>query len=402
MNVERIDVEVDNNVHAENDYYKFGYQKFGPLLYGFTKWLSESLKKEEIDNILFLSRDGYMMKRAYEALGYSEKGIKTSYFYCSRKSLRTALIWECDSYKHIIKYMNKTKNVTLRNMLELFGFDELTNSKISADYGVDLDYYIPYEKISSCELFVQIFEDFKEQIRGNSNEQRELLLEYLKNNIDGKICGIVDIGWHGSLQYYLEKFVEQNKLDISFVGFYVGISPFYKNNGRMNGYLFDNCRDRNHKKVLCSRGLLERLFQSQEGSTVAYKRDGSRIGIVNDLYEYDKECLIMTCISELQNGAISYIVDNQNHYMVCDDMREFAKQYINFGMNPSNRDLELFKFLYNTDGCKSYYISNKPLYKYKFKELCYELNSSPWKTGFMKSLFKIPFPYFWIYKIISK
>ena len=61
------------------------------------------------------------------------------------------------------------------------------------------------------------------------------------------------------------------------------------------------------------------------------------------------------------------------------------------------KDIKLFSFFYNTDGVKEYYTSQKGLLKYKPKELLMALSNSVWKTGFMKSVFKIPLPYFYIY-----
>lgn len=39
-------------------------------------------------------------------------------------------------------------------------------------------------------------------------------------------------------------------------------------------------------------------------------------------------------------------------------------------------------------------MSQKKLVQYKPRELMHALSNSVWKTGFLKSVFKIPFPYF--------
>lgn len=81
---------------------------------------------------------------------------------------------------------------------------------------------------------------------------------------------------------------------------------------------------------------------------------------------------------------------------------ELAMPLIKFGKYPSLKDVELFSFFYNTDGIKEYYVSQKGLLEYKPKELLRALSNSVWKTGFMKSVFKIPFPYFYIYSWIRR
>lgn len=60
-------------------------------------------------------------------------------------------------------------------------------------------------------------------IKEKSEQQRKYLMQYLKQiNFQGN-CAIVDIGWHGSMQYYLEKFCELNDIKVELHGYYVGI-----------------------------------------------------------------------------------------------------------------------------------------------------------------------------------
>ena len=80
----------------------------------------------------------------------------------------------------------------------------------------------------------------------------------------------------------------------------------------------------------------------------------------------------------------------------------YAMPLIKCGKNPSLKNVKLFSFFYNTDGIKEYYVSQKGLFQYKPKELLHELSNSVWKTGFMKSVFKIPFPYYWVYCLLKK
>ena len=75
---------------------------------------------------------------------------------------------------------------------------------------------------------------------------------------------------------------------------------------------------------------------------------------------------------------------------------------LRFGRKPSLADTKLFSFFYNTDGSKAYYTSQKPLYRYRPKELIRALSDSPWKTGFMKSAFKVPLPYYTVYRLMKK
>ena len=53
---------------GRSEYYSFGFTRFGPFLYGFVRWLNKELLKKGYDRIFFFSRDGYMMKKAFEII----------------------------------------------------------------------------------------------------------------------------------------------------------------------------------------------------------------------------------------------------------------------------------------------------------------------------------------------
>ena len=43
-----------------------GYFALGMYVYGITKWLVDSIKKEKYDSIVFMARDGYLPMQAYK------------------------------------------------------------------------------------------------------------------------------------------------------------------------------------------------------------------------------------------------------------------------------------------------------------------------------------------------
>lgn len=116
-------------------------------------------------------------------------------------------------------------------------------------------------------------------------------------------------------------------------------------------------------------------------------------------YEYEDDSILKNHIQEIHRGALSYINLNPNtgreNYVL-------AEKLMRFGVRPSLKELRLFAPFYNTDGTKEYYVGQKPLYKYSIKELRHAISNSSWKNGFLKSIFKIPFPYYEVYKLLKK
>ena len=118
-------------------------------------------------------------------------------------------------------------------------------------------------------------------------------------------------------------------------------------------------------------------------------------------YEYTENRQIIQAIKCWQNGALRY-VEKANAADIRKSKEEFVRPLLSFGMHPSLKDTRLFSFFYNIDGSKVWYLPQKPLYRYRPKELVHALANSPWKTGFMKAAFKLPLPYHLIYRALKK
>lgn len=107
-------------------------------------------------------------------------------------------------------------------------------------------------------------------------------------------------------------------------------------------------------------------------------------------------------MKEWQEGALDFIKKISLRQDILVENKIWAIPLINVGKNPTNKQIKLFEFLYNVDGIKNYYVCQKSLWEYDLEEFIHSLSNSVWKTGFMKSAFKIPLPYFWIYELIRK
>ena len=100
-------------------------------------------------------------------------------------------------------------------------------------------------------------------------------------------------------------------------------------------------------------------------------------------------------------GALDYIEQKKNYLKEDEDYVKFAQPLIAIGKNPTLKMVKLFLFLQYRWG-KRILCESEKLVQYKPRELMHALSNSVWKTGFLKSVFKIPFPYFYIYRIFRK
>ena len=226
----------DPSIKKESSYYQFGWKYFGPFLLGFTKWLYSKLQDEKIKKVYFFSRDGYMMQKSYEI--FAPDDIEIEYVYFSRKSIRQALLYKCDDYKESIQYLSIEKYISLGKILEYYGYSKEEREEIARENKWNLLKEFQYTTLDKNVEIKNIYKRLEKEIKQKSRKQKEYLLKYLNQiNFYGD-CAIVDIGWHGSMQYYLEKFCSLNELNVNMHGYYVGIMPNVLLSGSVDGYPF--------------------------------------------------------------------------------------------------------------------------------------------------------------------
>ena len=136
-----------------------------------------------------------------------------------------------------------------------------------------------------------------------------------------------------------------------------------------------------------------------EGSVYGYEYQNHVVAPLLNQYEYEGEKELISYIREWQNGALDFVKEALSRKLQLPEL-DLAMPLVNFGMNPPITGVKLFSFFYNTDGTKEYYVSQKKLFEYKLKELIHALSNSVWKTGFMKSVFRLPLPYYYIYCLL--
>ena len=380
-----------------SNYEKFGYEYFGPFLKGFTEWLCQGFVLQNAEKVFFFSRDGFMMQKAC-CLHHKfvEKKIKHEYVYFSRNSLRRALLWDCQSYEESLQYLSNQRFITFAELASYYGISEGEKDTIANSFGILWNQSFLQKTLCKNENVKKFYDAYKPQIELLSKKQYHDIVLYLKQiGLQGNVA-IVDIGWHGAMQYYLELLIKKAQIEARITGYYIGINVIYPIKGLACGYLFDNNNLKLRKRILCSLGVFEKLFQSLEGSTDSYACNLGKIVPVLKKYEYENDDKMRNYIVALQNGALRYLSDAP----YC-GKRSWEK-LMKFGMNPSFDEMKLFSFFYNLDGEKLYFLPQKSIFQYRMKEFLLAFSNSCWKTGFMKAAFKLPLPYFWIYNVLRK
>ena len=195
-----------------HNFHELGYWLYGAPLLTFMLWLIKKSRADGVERILFLARDGYFLRPLYEFVTklLHEETLPSDYFYASRRAVTVASIRNISQAKHLIKL--RFEGTTKKFFRERFGLD----------LGDDTKIILPNEfSLTDCESIVeQIIDEHAEEILRHAATERDNFQKYIAN-IGGSLdrCGVVDMGYSGTIQFYLQELTEK-----IFTGYYFATS----------------------------------------------------------------------------------------------------------------------------------------------------------------------------------
>ena len=407
---------INNHTNFEDNYEKFGYEIFGPLLFGFSSWLIKDMKNKKVKKVLFMSRDGFILKKAYDNLGF-DKLIPSFYFEASRRSLRVPNYSSKMSFEEMVNVLTVPNLTNLKQIFDSWGLDINKHLDVLKKLNLNKESEFKRDQLKRNPIFKQLFIQIKDYIFANSEVELANLKKYLKQiNFNQKIA-IVDIGWGGSMQKFLNETLNKMNISTNIVGYYVGLTKraqqnLGSNNLEAYGYAFDRLNNPNGDDLERPFvGLFETLFLEQNGSVMKYSKKNNKVIAVRYPYEYlingdvTREVI---AVKKIQLAALDFVMQFSksytSSYTKISNETMFSNLY-QFGVHPIIKDVNLFgNFNFFNDGTKvkladpkniSYYLLHVP-------ELRSDLYNSQWKIGFLKKLLKLPINYVGIFKLLHK
>ncbi|MFR1827797.1 MAG: HAD-IA family hydrolase [Clostridium butyricum] len=386
-----LDKFISNRIlNMDNDYEKFGYECIGPLLYDFCIWLDNNFKKNNFKCLNFLSREGQILQKAFNIIFPDQR---TNYLCVSRKSIIGAMLCRANSIEDRLNMIQVPHAFDRKVVIDLLGLDV---KKYSTYINFDEEkIYKSIEDVINDNEFFEFLGMVDCQVVKNSEGQKKILEKYLKFDQDMSDICIVDIGWNGTMQYYLNKLLELTNNSKKIQGYYMGVSmnSIKKYPGLNNcGYLFEkelNDIKIDENMVFSFCGLFESIFTADHGSVKEYYKNNNDIKPIFYNYEYEHNYKV---ISQIQKGALNFVEDYQNSIIknfINLNCKIVSSKILRFGNYPRKNELKLFKDLDFFDVKKGKMIGEMKLFRNSFKELHNEFVISGWKVGFIKRVLYI-------------
>ena len=298
-----------------NKYYYYGYVHGGLFVLGYANWIYKYVKQNNIEKVIFLSRDGYILNKLFSKF-YND--IDSSYFYWSRHA-SICNTMDRDLEYFYFQFIDRIKRnypqLTIEQLLkkiELTEYSELlckyelnSKEKISAENVIEKLKFMIEENIEILRKISQ----------NNSNITKQILKSLIK---DKKKIAIVDIGWRGSgiisLKYLIE---EKWKMQCEVTGLLAGthcsksnFSPVLFQKGVLNAYMFSMLHNRNltqyhEKEVELKNTIIEILISAPHSSFLKYGLQNNKV--VPIFEKEDKTNMLLT--KEIQKGEMDFVND---------------------------------------------------------------------------------------------
>ncbi len=234
--------------------YEYGFTYGGLFAMGYCYFIHDYYLKNSVDKILFLSRDGDILKQVYEKM-FPEDNI--SYVYWSR-SAATKLMASYNRYDYVRRfiYQKVNKKISIRKILQSMELqvliDEMMHNK-----EIMLEDYLTND---NSELLKDFILKHFDKVIAAYEEQNEAAKQYFAMELQECSCAVaVDIGWAGSGAMAISCLVEQIwELPCKITGIIAGTNTIHNmepdasesflQNGKLVSYMYSQAHNRDLMK----------------------------------------------------------------------------------------------------------------------------------------------------------
>lgn len=265
------------------------FSELGDTLWLWTERLYERLRRDRVEQVFFLSREGQPLKRMFDAYAATAGGgVQSRYLEVSRRATLLASLGPLDS-EPFDTLFRQYRAISLLEFLSSLGLEGALASVTDA-LGLSPDEVRARQNdFPSSPLFARLRQcaAFRMLYEAQRVAQREAFLDYLRDLAGGcppSTLVVVDVGWKGTIQDNLHALLCAGDAPAveAVQGFYLGlvapgsIGP----TNRKEGLLFSCLGGRTwgYQVFNENKSLFEIVLAADHGSVVGYARDAKGCG----------------------------------------------------------------------------------------------------------------------------
>lgn len=323
-----------------NEYEMLGCRYAGTIFYPFVSWILEKSVSMGIKQLLFIARDGYLLKKMADII-IEKKGYKilTSYVYGSRKAWRKAAFFSDDfNWDTYFENSGDIYFSSLNKLSELFDIDEDELKKYiykEDNINKDDNFGTWIKKFLKCDDSFLVF--LRKQYQSSYNMIKQYMHQVINSNESE--FAFVDLRGTGYTLECLNQVI--NEL------FHQNIKSFYftlgnYKNRKCDAYVYD-------VQDYVASAVLEKLCRAPHGQTEGYEcKDGIIIPVLNHALD---DTFKRLKIDDFVNGAMFYAKQQAVIDYTYNNIR-FLSDYIT--ILAENRDIEVKNYIIGVPNAEGY------------------------------------------------
>ncbi len=310
--------QVNNRLHSGvvpklnySSFWEFGYLYGGLAALGYVNWIHKKAKQEGKELVVFLARDGAILKEIYDFL-YDD--IPCCYMLWSRiAGIRDISVGTRELILFRVIDENAGTGITIREALAMMGWEKSADIFESAHCIIDVP--LCKENIHKVkELIVRNWRKIEEQTENMIvNEER-----YIYKCIGScKNIALVDIGWTGKNSLKLKEIIKKND-DKMFISIYMlGVvtkvqNPYEIKNDSIQCYMFAADYNREIQDAFCKMSnmaldIVEKMFSTAACSFIGITETGKYKFAAPEIENYK-------VYKEISSGIIDFCIEYVENY----------------------------------------------------------------------------------------
>lgn len=298
--------------YRDDFWFSLGYSHAGPLLLGFTLWLQRRAQADGITGLYFLARDGHIVHRIHGALAEHGADVTAgTYLHASRRALNIPALTRVDEAACDF-LVSGSSVLTAGEFIARVGLDPRECLEALDALGLEpdslIDSGLQYGRLRA------LFRSLEDQLLAHAARERVLLHDYFgEQGVFGQShLGLVDIGWHGSMQTSFCALLDAFGGGPDVTGYYLGTFHAARQRveagARQRAYLCELGEPAELWRLIrVSVEIFEWLFCAPHGSVCGFSRAGS--GVVPLFDGMDAEQLRHETAERMQAGVIAFVQD---------------------------------------------------------------------------------------------
>lgn len=199
----------------------FGYKYAGLMLYGYCDWLDRQFQEQNLHQLIFASRDGYIPMQIFQQY-YPQYDCR--YFYASRRAYLFSGLKEVDDIFLTYLVDQAGSGLTFGAYWESLKIDD---DVLSLRFRRSFDWEAKLGK-SDKQRIRNFFIDNQKELFRYAKEERKASINYFEKIglLDEKVA-FVDIGWRASIQRSVINTIAQAGKQQNISGFYLATHPVF-------------------------------------------------------------------------------------------------------------------------------------------------------------------------------